>query len=94
MDVNIFDNAEDLFHLMKENKDSVLQFSFHTEEDLDNYESMALWLESNGLDDFVIEDEQSLVVLEHPDFDFQIDVQSYGEGDFYSHGISCEVTSS
>lgn len=88
---DVFTNEVELFKLMEDNRGSTLEFSFYTEEELDNYESMAHWLEANGLDEFVIEDEKSLVVLKHPNFEFEIEVQSYGEGDFHDHGISCAI---
>lgn len=87
----VFSHEAELFQLIEDHKEEGLQFSFETEEDLNNYEAMGLWIEANGLDEFVTSDEQSLVYLKHPDFEFEVAVNSYGEGDFFSHGISCEV---
>lgn len=65
-----------------------IQYSFKTEQDYDNIESMRFWLDENSLEEYVIEDEGTLVILQDPSTNAEYVVESYGEGDFFSHGIS------
>lgn len=62
-------------------------YDFTTEQDMDNIASMHHFIEENDLGDFVHEDDGTLVILEHPDYDFKVALESYGLGDFFTHGI-------
>lgn len=81
--------ADELFEEVKAGQDP--EYSFITESDHDNIESMRLFIEENDLEDYVIEDDGTLVYLEHPDYDFQVALNSYGLGDFYTHGIGASI---
>lgn len=68
-----------------------VEFSFNSDVELDNIESMREWLESNELSDYVAEDEGTLVYLTDSDSGLSFSVESYGLGDFYSHAIAVNV---
>ena len=79
--------VKEIFELCAQNS-SGSEYGFTSEKDLNNIEAMQVWIEENGLEDFVVEDDGTLLFLEHPDYGFQVAVESYGLGDFFTHGIS------
>lgn len=83
MDVSI----ASVFEMISIDEDASFDFSFHTEKDLDNIQAMYVFLEENGLEEYVSEDDGTLVFLEHEAYDFEVAVRSSGLGDFFSHGI-------
>lgn len=78
--------ADELFGTVADDP-SGASYDFTTESDLDNIDSMRHFLEENDLEEFVKEDDGTAVVLEHPEYDFYVGLDSYGLGDFFTHGI-------
>lgn len=68
-----------------------IEYSFTTEKDLNNIESMGYWIEENDLEELVTEDDGTLVFLLDPETKTKFSVESYGQGDFFSHGIFVKV---
>ena len=54
---------------------------------MNNIAALAHWIECSYLDEFVVEDEETAVLLRHPESGKEFWVVSYGLGDFYTHGI-------
>ena len=53
---------------------------------MDNIESVEYFLEQVGVDNDNIEtDYGTYMVLKHPDYDYKLEIQSGGMGDFNSH---------
>ena len=78
--------ADELFDSVADDP-SGAAYDFASEQDMDNIESMRHFIEENDLEDFVKEDDGTAVVLEHPEYGFYVGLDSYGLGDFFSHGI-------
>ena len=72
------DFVNEVFESFKNDKSNELYYSFKTEEDLNNIEAMRVFLEDH---------DGTMVFLFHDDYDFKLIVESFGEGDFFSHGI-------
>lgn len=81
------DFVNEVFESFKNDKSNELYYSFKTEEDLNNIEAMRVFLEDHELENNVSEDDGTMVFLFHDDYDFKLIVESFGEGDFFSHGI-------
>jgi len=80
------DYADEIFEAFENNAEEEFYHSFRTDEDLNNIEAMRVFLEEWDLTENVSEDDGTMVFLTHEEYDFEIVVESYGEGDFYSHG--------
>lgn len=78
--------AEEIFATIQ-NDPNGASYDFTTEQDMDNIASMHHFIEEHDLGDFVKEDDGTLVILEHDDYDFCVALDSYGLGDFFTHGI-------
>lgn len=78
--------ADEIFTIVRDDPAGA-SYDFTTEKDMDNIESMHHFIEENDLGDFVKEDDGTFVILEHPDYDFEVALDSYGLGDFFTHGI-------
>lgn len=80
-------NIEDVF------EDVGMSYRFNTKTSYDNIESMRIFveriykLEVNNI--FI--DDGTMVVLEHPDYDYRVRLDSGGEGDFKSHIIETSI---
>lgn len=88
------DLLNEMFEALAANKDEELDYSYHSDKDMDNIESMHKFLENYGLEDYVKMDDGTMVFLEHPDYDFEVVINSSGLGDFFSHGIYVTVAES
>lgn len=77
---------DEIFEQLQD-KDQHLDYSFSSDEDLNNVESMRVFLADYDLENNVYGDDGTLVVLFHDDYDFHVVVESYGGGDFFSHVI-------
>lgn len=65
-----------------------LDFSYESEDDLNNIEAMSRFIEENNLSDYIIEDYGTLVILKYEGYDsFLVAITSEGLGDFFNHGI-------
>lgn len=63
-------------------------YHFTTEEDLNNVQSMSEFLDKWQVPgECVYINDGTQVILQHPSFDFKLQVDSSGDGDFYSHKI-------
>lgn len=60
-------------------------YQFHTDQDMDNIESMAFFIDENGLGDLIDIDDGTQVTLSYRGH--VIVMNSHGLGDFYSHEI-------
>jgi len=78
---------QEIFSTIDTDPSTHLDYSFSSENDMDNIESMRDFLESHDLEEYVSEDLGTLVTLDHPEYDFKVAVTSEGLGDFFSHGI-------
>ena len=59
----------------------------YTIQEMDNNQSMQFFLDCIGVTDDNIEtDDGTQVVVNHPDFEHKLVIDSGGLGDFYSHG--------
>jgi hypothetical protein len=63
--------------------------SFHTDDDLDNIESLHRYLDDHDLGAYVEDDEGTRATLKYAGHSIVLD--SYGLGDFYSHAIDATV---
>jgi hypothetical protein len=60
--------------------------------DMDNIQSMQYFLEQVDIgEEYIVEDEGTLVILQHPSYDKKVAIHSGGLGDFFSHGFETEV---
>lgn len=61
--------------------------------DMDNIQSMSHFLESipSSFNYDIEENEGTRVVLSHPSYKYKIRIDSYGLGDFFSHGFEVSV---
>lgn len=84
---------DDIFEPFVQGNPSGSSYNFTSETDMDNIESMRHFIEENNLEDYVTEDDGTLVYLEHPDHEFYVALNSYGLGDFYTHGIETSQVS-
>ena len=56
------------------------------EMEMDNNQSMAFFLDYIGaVSDNIIEDSGTQVIIQHEDFDYKLQIDSGGLGDFFSH---------
>lgn len=78
---------DEIFEYLAVRKDCSMDFSFTSEDDMDNNEAMRVFLEDHDLLENVAEDLGKMVFLDHDEYNFQVVVESEGQGDFYSHGI-------
>lgn len=78
---------EDIFAEIAANKNAEYDFSFTSENDMDNIEAMRTFVYDNDLEDYILEDDGTHVFLHHDDYDFTVSIVSEGLGDFFSHGI-------
>lgn len=66
-------------------------YDFDTSEDMDNVQSMNYFLCTiqDVPEDYnwIVLDDGTQVILQHPDFDYKVQLDSGGRGDFYSHRI-------
>lgn len=81
-------HIDEMFEAIKKNANEEFDFSFLSNDDLDNVEAMTQFLEESGLEDNVAEDDGTMVFLSHESYGFRIVVESFGLGDFYHHGIT------
>jgi len=71
----IFENGETSYRIID-----------YTIESMDNNKSMEYFLEySNILPDYIEDNYGTQVILKHPDYQYNIVIDSGGLGDFYSH---------
>ncbi len=85
------ETIDEIFETLSANKDDDLDYSYHSDNDMDNIESMNKFLEENSLGDYISEYDGTMVFLKHPDYNFEAVVTSSGLGDFFSHGIYVAV---
>lgn len=78
---------KEIFNTIEAGNETELDYSFNSEKDMDNIESMSQFVEEHGLEEYITEDLGTLVILEHPEYNFKVSVTSEGLGDFFSHGI-------
>lgn len=72
----IFENKEASYRLNQDYK----------EPDMDNVQSLRWFIEAVGIHSDAIEvDDDTQLVLVHPEFDYKLVVDSYGAGDTHSH---------
>ncbi len=65
-------------------------YKYFSEESMDNYWSMDWFIKHLGLSSFVKLNDGTQVFFSHPDFDYDLQVDAGGLGDFFSHKF--EVT--
>lgn len=89
MKYEIPESIEELF----ENRERSYSIIDHEESNpMDNIQSMNFFLESVGVTEENIElNDGTLVFLKHKDYPYQIQVNSYGLGDFFSHGYDVSI---
>jgi len=58
---------------------------------MDNFCSMAWFVRYSGLEDFIKVYDGTQIVLTHEDFDYEIQVDAGGLGDFFSHRFDITV---
>lgn len=60
--------------------------------DMDNIQSMKLFLDLVGVtEEELFFDSDTQVILQHPDYDFKLTIDSGGLGDFFSHGYDVSL---
>lgn len=78
----------EMFAAIEKDQTEEFEFNFTSENDLDNIDAMGHFLEESGFEDYVSEDDGTMVFLSHDEYDFRVVIESFGLGDFYTHGIS------
>ena len=81
MENNLPNTINDFF----ENKET--EYRYFSQESMDNYWSMNWFIKYLGLEDFIDFHDGTQVVFKHPDFDYKLQVDAGGLGDFYSHNF-------
>lgn len=94
MTTEIYEIPDSVDHLFREAHENdgasyrIIDYSDGME--MDNIQSMQLFIECVGIDEaFIVEDEGTQIVLEHPDYGASLVIDSGGLGDFFSHGFDC-----
>lgn len=85
-------NIDELFKEVKENggTQSYSIINYGEGMDMDNNESMAHFVESAGIpEECIADDEGTQIIVTHPDYSFKIQIDAGGLGDFFSHGFEC-----
>ena len=85
-------NIDELFREVKKNGGTRSYRIINYAEDMamDNNESMAHFVESAGIPEECIEDDEGTqIIVTHPDYRFKIQIDAGGLGDFFSHGFEC-----
>jgi len=82
------DSISNLF-LQGENSYRIIDYDIN---DMDNIESMDYFLDCLEVEAcHIVADEGTQVILEHPNFNFQLVIDSGGLGDFFSHGFDVSI---
>lgn len=95
MAVEIYDipgNFTELFNDVEENGGSISYriINYNEGMDMDNIQSMQHFIDSVGIyDDYIEEDNCTQIILSHPEYLNRIVIDSGGLGDFFSHGFEC-----
>lgn len=79
---------DEIYAYLIERPSCSMDFSFDTEEALENSEAMGVFLERHELHAYVVRNLGSMVFLSHPAHDMQIIIESDGHGDDHSHTIT------
>lgn len=88
-DGNIYETPQTVKELFEQGENNYRIINYDYE--MDNIQSMTHFIECIGATDYNIEtDDGTQMILIHPNFDFKLQIDSGGLGDFYSHGF--EVT--
>ena len=74
---------------MFENKE--FQYTYFSEDSLDNNWSMDWFIKAIGLSEFIILNEGTQIVLHHPNYNYDLQIDAGGLGDFYSHTFDVSV---
>jgi hypothetical protein len=87
------DSVEEIFSDTLEGEGCQYRIVDYTDGmDMDNIQSMQYFLELVDIHaDYIVEDEGTLVVLNHPSYDKKVAIHSGGLGDFFSHGFETEI---
>lgn len=64
------------------------EFCWNSDCELDNNEAMALFIDVNSLENYIVLNDGTLVYLFNPNNQMVITLESGGKGDMFSHGIS------
>lgn len=81
-------SVEELF----DNKE--YQYTYFSEEGMDNFWSMDWFIKYLGLEEFIFSNEGTQIYLQHPQYNYQLQVDAGGLGDFYSHKFDVLVCNS
>lgn len=81
------DSVQSLF----QEKEASYKIVDYTIRDMDNIESMQLFIECVGLENHIALNDGTQVTFYHPDFNYHIVIDSGGLGDFYSHGFEASI---
>jgi phage pi2 protein 07 len=67
------------------------QYRYYSEDSLDNNWSMDWFIKSIGLSEFIILNEGTQIVLHHPKYSYDLQIDAGGLGDFYSHKFDVSI---
>ncbi len=70
-------------HCFFENEET--EYSYFSEESMDNYWSMDWFIKHVGLSDYIEHHDGTQVVVKHPEQNFSLQIDAGGLGDFFSH---------
>jgi len=78
------ESIEEMFENTPEN------YRYFSYESMDNFWSMDWFIKNFELQDFVYINDGTQIILEHPDYEFKLQVDAGGLGDFYSHSFNTQ----
>lgn len=78
-------SIEELFEKKEET------YTYFSEESMDNYWSMDWFVKHLGLEEFIFSNEGTQVHLQHPKYNYQLQIDAGGLGDFLSHKFDVSV---
>jgi len=80
------DSVESLFEKGEET------YYYTSEESMDNYWSMDWFIKYLGLQDYIFSNEGTQILIQHPKYNSQLQIDAGGFGDFYSHKFEVTVS--
>jgi hypothetical protein len=79
-------SIEDLF----KNEEAI--YYYYSEDSMDNYYSMDWFIKYLELQDYIFQNEGTQIQIQHPKYNFQLQIDAGGCGDFFSHKFEVSVT--
>lgn len=92
MAYSTYEIPSDLKELFSNGEASYKIVDYSENMEMDNFQSMVFFIESVGIkQENIVDDYGTQIIIQHPEYEIKLCIDSGGLGDFYSHGFDVTI---